>query len=233
MLHGFYHPLCPLCLTDVVESQADSYYVLPIDLVLAADLVDKTPSWQLNPACIHVANLRISRCQSYPSVPYGKRCLLLHHSCREIAGAPLSALQLRLLIELVEPTFVQRFMPPATTHGAFSCSSDSGSSTDNLLLPLIDRLPRELWHMVLTYDIARLLFVMKTAAQLPPTVTIQSRVPDPPLCRFTREELLLRPGRKLGIYLGRLEIERMSNPCRRRITPTTTTTTTTKKRPRC
>lgn len=205
-MKGFYYVMCPICEIAVEIQQQDCYYILP--LYPANSKLFSHNEWQLGEhSVITIRGLRLSQSEKYPTLEYRQRSFLIHRRCYELVGRP-SPSQLRLLIDVVEPTFLPRPLPPPITQGAFS-------SPDYCILPPIDerllgRLPLEIQDKILEHDIGRMLFVMRMASQL----SNQRGDLEIPEHRFI-EEILTLNSNAIRIHLvvvgGRIYISRLSD----------------------
>lgn len=169
--------------------------MLPLDQSLAEFLPHRKPRnqhWVTNTdwaGGISNGNFRSSSLVGADRTRAGyRRLLLFHRRCFDLVKN-LSYSQIYLLIDVVEPTFLDRSLPPATKYGALS------SRCSDLCLPrwtkpqLFQRLPPELQDMVLEYDLRRLLFAMRAASQIAARHESLETIPER---RFTHEKLFLK-----------------------------------------
>ncbi|KAI1975382.1 hypothetical protein LOZ51_002141 [Ophidiomyces ophidiicola] len=165
--------------------------------------------WQLQKySVITIGDLRLSIMESYPILAYRQRSFLIHKRCHDLTGQ-LSPSQLRLLIDLVEPTFLNYLAPLSRygPHGAFTATAHCS------LGPVwsLSRLPQEIQDMIFEHDIGRLMFVMKTASQLLKGHKTVEAVPEH---RFT-ETLLTLNSDMIRVHLvdigGRTYISHISD----------------------
>lgn len=165
MISGFHYLPCPLCQCNVNQSEADDFYALPLERSLAKLLV--CGNWQVTYSGSIISNDIFSskKVQAYPPTDYRKRLLLFHPICFDFIK-DLSYSQLYLLIDVVEPTFLNRSFPPVSKYGAFSSLGSDFHPPRWTNLDLFKRLPHEIQDMVLAYDIGRLLFVIRAASQI-------------------------------------------------------------------
>ena len=198
---GFYYLVCPLCQQDVQDSKPDSYYMLYSD-------DSAFPRF----FCLLVGNSESSMCFDYPEKEWKQRSFLFHRKCYELAKN-LTYPQIYLLIDVVEPTFLRKSLPPMTEHGAFSQPATFPPLPWNR--KLIRQLPNDILDMVLEFDIGRLLFVMSAASQ----ITLQHRsleiVPEQ---RFIQRILIMKANTiriHLVIIGSRTYISHLSDPSQR------------------
>lgn len=213
-MRGFHYLPCPLCRLNVNESRPDDFYVLPLDRSLATLLARTNWHWATNTQLIFNGDFRSSKFETYPSVSYWKRLFLFHRRCFDFVKN-LSPLQIHLLVDVVEPTFLDRSLPPVSKYGAFSLHS-SYLHSPALHLPrwteprLFKRLPPEVQDMVFEHDIGRLLFVIRAASQI---ATWHKDLKTMPERRFTQEILFLKDN--IRIYPinigGQIYISHLSN----------------------
>ncbi|KAI1917309.1 hypothetical protein LOZ12_002940 [Ophidiomyces ophidiicola] len=183
-MKGFYYRPCPLCQQDVEVKQRGRFYVLPLHP--AYTKLFSHDDWQLkNNSAITIQGLWSGPLETYPTLAYWQRSFLIHWRCYQLVQE-LSPSQLRLLIDVVEPTFHSRSLPPPSTHGAFfpppshllppnaiplQCdleNQDHRAEKRDIEQPLgwwFHRLPLEIQGKIFEYNIGRLIYVMRAATQ--------------------------------------------------------------------
>lgn len=213
-MRGFFYHACPLCHRNVLLTQLISYHVLPLQPEYAE--LHSDGSWELmyDGAALKISpDLVLSGTEVYPTVGYRQRAFLIHQRCYELVGKP-SSFQLYRLIDVVEPTRMRQMAPSASVNGAFSLpDSHCLPSKDSSLVHLVHRLPSDIWHKVLEYDIGRMLYVVKAASQLWVQECLSpSEVPEH---RFSEQTVTIE-GDAVRIHLvdigGRIYISRLSEP---------------------
>lgn len=183
-MSGFHYLPCPLCQCNINESQPNNFYMFPLDQKHVSP-----KKWHWDSRFIQISNGNFQSCQleTYPSVSYQKRSLLFHQRCFDFVKH-LSHPQLCLLIDVVEPTFLNQLLPPESKYGGFS-SHGSRFLPRWTMLKLFQRLPLEVQDMVFDYDIGCLLFVIKAASQIAAGHHGLETIPEQ---RLTQEKLILK-----------------------------------------
>lgn len=210
-MKGFYYLQCPICLTSVEVQQQNGFYILPV-YPAGAKLFSSHKEQRLKRnSAITIGDLDLWQNETYPTLGYRQRSFLIHQRCYELVS-PLSPSQLRLLIDVVEPTFLPLMPPlPSVTHGAFYSPTPCRLISTQLIRHL-GRLPLEIHDKILEQDIGRLLFVMRTASQLVPIH--DKDLKEVPEHRFTEETLSLNSN-TIRIYFvvvgGRTYISHLSD----------------------
>lgn len=206
---------CSLCLQSVDQNTPSSYYAFhKPDHTSSIEEYHNTHGKKLTPESL----------STYPTVAYTRRVWVLHRRCRDLVSH-LSPGMLGSLMDLVEPTFLQLSTATPSSwclNGAFyyappQLPASKGKSILKQCQPvpsgsLHDRFPPEIWDMIQQYDIGRLAFIMKTAAQLEGSGLRPAFISQG---RFIVRTLLLHSGR-IRIHLttigGRTYISRLSDP---------------------
>ena len=120
---SYFHLPCPLCRQNVALDHPDSFYILPLQppyarVLSAGDWVSERKG-----ALKVMPDLNLGSLETYPTLDYRQRALLVHQRCYKLVGKPTSS-QLYCLIDVVEPTIVEHTLPPASEGGAF-CPPES------------------------------------------------------------------------------------------------------------
>ena len=120
-MKGFYNRVCPLCQQNVEIDQPASFYLFPLHP--SHPRLFSQDDWHISPTRnIQVPNLSVTSQESYPALEYNKLSFVIHRRCHALTGN-LAPLNLRFLIDVVEPTFPRHACPPG-----------SGSSMDGAFL---------------------------------------------------------------------------------------------------
>ena len=236
MLNCYYNFPCPLCQHDVDISQPDYFRILPVDSEKMAVFHQRPICNEYD--TIRVGDLLITWKQGYPQLEYMQRVWCLHTRCIGFVDH-LPMPKLYLLLDIVESNFLSRRNPPVCRYGSFYAQpiqqeesmptptptvAPAGQLTKNIwnavrvflgcVIPKKEQqgslLPAEIWSLIFQYDIGRLLFVARAAAQLT-DIRIQPRIPN---TRF-RVDMVDLPSSMIQIHLisigGRSYISNLSD----------------------
>ncbi|KAI1995347.1 hypothetical protein LOZ53_001399 [Ophidiomyces ophidiicola] len=153
---------------DINIEQQDSFRLLLLPLEPLHERLFSQEDWHISAIhVITVKDVRLERIRSYPSLEYKSRALLIHKRCHNLVEG-LSYFQLCILIDVVEPTFNTIYgdtLRTPSTHGAFFLQP---TETDKkcIIGQQVAQLPIEIQANIFKHDIARLLFVVRTALQI-------------------------------------------------------------------
>lgn len=209
--HPYFHPTCPLCQHDVAVNQPASYRLFPLHQSRSCNSLQEQP--QHAGGQVFVQGVLVQH-RRFPGVRYTDRAVLIHCRCLSFIShlAPGSVSR---LLDLIEPTFLSSSTGLVDIHGAFhvdTTASSAGVDTGVDVRRGISTLPNEVWNLISNYDVGRLEFLVRLAAQLQtldvsPLVMLDSR--------FELETVDVR-GDTVRIHLvrvgGRAYISHLSDP---------------------
>ncbi|GBF63042.1 hypothetical protein TMEN_5663 [Trichophyton mentagrophytes] len=210
----YFHPTCPLCQHDVAIKQPASYRLFPLHQSRYFDSLQEQPQYTDGRVFVQGVLFQIKR---FPGVTYTDRAVLIHCRCLSIISH-LGPGSVSRLLDLIEPTFLPSSTGPVDEHGAFHVDGPNTIITANSASIDIDvrkgisKLPNEVWNLISTYDVGRLEFLVRLAAQLQPLSTSPLLILD---SRFELETVDVR-GDTVRIHLvrvgGRVYISHLSDP---------------------
>ncbi|EFE37908.1 hypothetical protein TRV_07398 [Trichophyton verrucosum HKI 0517] len=220
--YPYFHPTCPLCQHDVAIEHTSSYRLFPLHQSRYFDSLQEQPQYTDGRVFVQGVLFQIKR---FPGVRYTDRAVLIHCRCLSIIShlAPGSVSR---LLDLIEPTFLPSSTGPVDEHGAFHHVDGPNNNTINSASIDIDvrkgisKLPNEVWNLISKYDVGRLEFIVRLAAQLQPLSASPLLILD---SRFELETVDVR-GDTVRIHLvrvgGRVYISHLSDPEDGASTPT-------------